>query len=383
MAEPEMRRSARPDKAELNTSEALEAAALERAVDIDLVVPETGEVVAVKNGRMVLPGEVTAVGLALPETLTFEEWSGIGSALQGVNRSLMWWIGDWLRYGERRWGDTYTQAVEQTGKAYDSLRAAKAVAERIQFDRRRSTLSFSHHAEVAFLPREIADSLLDIASERRLSTRELRAEVSRAKAASAIGTVRAGEGTCTVDDLHRLIASGARFGTIYADPPWLYDNQGTRAATGNHYGGMTVDELCNLPMQELAADDAHLHLWTTNGFIFDCPRIFAAWGFEYRSSFVWVKPQIGIGNYWRNSHEFLLTAIRGDAKRFADKSLKSWLECERSRHSEKPEQVRVMLERASPGPYLELFGRSPARNWTVWGNQIERGLLFRDVREVA
>jgi N6-adenosine-specific RNA methylase IME4 len=189
--------------------------------------------------------------------------------------------------------------------------------------------------------------------------------------------------TGKVADLHALAGSGRKYGTIYADPPWLYDNQGTRAATGNHYDGMTVDELCALPVRELAAEDAHLHLWTTNAFLFDCPQIFEAWGFTFKSSFVWVKPQIGIGNYWRNAHEFLLTAVRGDATRFNDKSLRSWLECDRGAHSTKPEQVRSFIERASPGPYLELFGRRVADGWDVWGNEIERSIFEHSVKEVA
>ena len=85
---------------------------------------------------------------------------------------------------------------------------------------------------------------------------------------------------------------------------------------------------------------------------------------------------MGIGNYWRNSHEILLTAIRGDAKRFNDHSIMSWLECDRSRHSEKPFIIRDYIRRASPGPYLEMFARTPAEGWTCWGNEIERGLLF-------
>ena len=207
------------------------------------------------------------------------------------------------------------------------------------------------------------------------------AGLSRAQVLADIAALTRGDHqpsgeTCTTSDLHKLIERGARFGAIYADPPWVYDNQGTRAATGNHYGGLTVDELCALPVRELAAPDAHLHLWTTNAFLFDCPRIFDAWGFEFRSSFVWVKPQMGIGNYWRNSHEFLLTAIRGNAKRFSDRTLKSWLDCDRSRHSEKPFIVRDYIRRASPGPYLEMFARTPAEGWTVWGNEIDRGLLF-------
>ena len=106
-----------------------------------------------------------------------------------------------------------------------------------------------------------------------------------------------------VADLWALVERGITFGTIYADPPWLYDNQATRAATANHYDGMTVDELALLPVGRLAAKDAHLHLWTTNGFLFDCPRLFDAWGFTFKTSFVWVKTPYGTGNYWRSTPE--------------------------------------------------------------------------------
>lgn len=179
-----------------------------------------------------------------------------------------------------------------------------------------------------------------------------------------------------LDDAGRCVAgldelSGDKFGCIYADPPWKYGNQGTRASTDNHYDTMTIDQLCEMPVSELAADDAHLHLWTTNAFLFDAQRVMDAWGFEYRSVFVWVKPQMGIGNYWRVSHEFMLLGIRGDAKRFNDRSLKSWAEFNRRRHSAKPDEIRAMVERASSGPYLEMFGRRAVRGWTVFGNQID------------
>ncbi len=176
-----------------------------------------------------------------------------------------------------------------------------------------------------------------------------------------------------IDDLWDEARTGRKYRTIYADPPWLYDNQVSRAAASNHYNGMSIDELCALPIRDLAAHDAHLHLWTTNAFLFECPKIFEAWGFEFRSSFTWVKTQIGLGNYWRNSHEMLLTAIRGDARRFNDKSLKSWIEVRRRRHSEKPEQVRRLIERAGHGPRLELFARRTAPGWTVFGDQIDIG----------
>lgn len=192
--------------------------------------------------------------------------------------------------------------------------------------------------------------------------------------------------TCTVDDLNALAASDKKFGCIYLDPPWRYDNQGTRAATGDHYkageendkAGMTVEQIMALPVSELAADDAHLHLWTTNAFLFECPRLFDAWGFEFKSTFIWCKPTIGTGNYWRNAHEILLTAVRGDAKSFQDKSMRSWIECGRGRHSAKPEKVRENLMKASKGPYIELFARSQADGWTVWGNEIEANLFHNE-----
>jgi N6-adenosine-specific RNA methylase IME4 len=182
-------------------------------------------------------------------------------------------------------------------------------------------------------------------------------------------------------DLQALVAGGHKFGCIYADPPWKYGNQATRASTDNHYPTMDLDAIAALPISDLAADDAHLHLWTTNGFLFESKAILDAWGFEFRSTFIWCKPQMGIGNYWRNSHEILLTAIRGDAKRFNDRSLKSWETFDRGAHSAKPEKVREYIERASPRPRLELFGRRLADGWTVWGNQVSRTMF--DQEEVA
>ena len=88
------------------------------------------------------------------------------------------------------------------------------------------------------------------------------------------------------------------------------------------------------------------------------------------SSFVWVKRQLGLGNYWRISHEFLLLGVRGRLP-FRDGSLKSWMEADRTRHSAKPDEIRQMIEQASPGPFLELFGRRTVPGWTVFGNQVK------------
>ncbi len=319
-------------------------------------------------------GAVTATSWQLPDGMSEEEWGAAGAVLGQVERSATWWIGDWWAYG-KPWDRARTELVKSEnwdGPDYGTCRNAATVAAAFELSRRRDSLSFKHHTEVAGLSATDADRLLDVAEAQEWSTRQLRAEVSKLR--SRVGAVPSDE-TCTTQDIHTLLDAGKRFGCIYADPPWLYDNQGTRSASGKNYEGLTVAELCDLPIRQLASDAAHLHLWTTNAFIFEAPKIFAAWGFEFRSSFVWVKSKIGIGNYWRNAHEFLLTAVRGDAKHFNDHSLISWIEVDRGRHSGKPEQVRSMLEKASPGPYLELFGRLPANGWTVWGNEIERNLF--------
>lgn len=227
-----------------------------------------------------------------------------------------------------------------------------------------------HEAEVKALLPQSLERLAE------LSVLQLYADLRKFFRQSAVAEVSEAD-TCSVEDLAQLASAGKTFGCIYADPPWRYENQVTRAAVSNHYRDMSVDEICELPVKDLAARDAHLHLWTTNAFLFEAPRIFDAWGFEFRSSFIWVKPSVGIGNYWRNSHEILLTAVRGDANHFNDHTLRSWVECSRSQHSAKPEQVRTMLQYASPGPYLELFARRPTEGWTAWGNAIKQNTFWQ------
>jgi N6-adenosine-specific RNA methylase IME4 len=182
--------------------------------------------------------------------------------------------------------------------------------------------------------------------------------------------------TRAILDLQTLIDAGEKFGTIYADPPWPYSNQATRSATDNFYSTMTLENIATLPVAELTADKAHLHLWTTNGFLFESRAILEAWGFTYKSCFVWVKPQMGIGNYWRVSHEFMLLGVKGGLV-FADHAQKSWLRHDRIGHSKKPGVVRQIIEKASPGPYLEMFGREIVEGWTVYGNQVKPSLLTK------
>ena len=113
-----------------------------------------------------------------------------------------------------------------------------------------------------------------------------------------------------VRDLSELINEGGQYGCLYADPPWPYQNQGTRGATSNHYRSMSLEEIAALPVDRLAAEAAHLHLWTTNAFAREALDLIVGWGFVPKSCLVWVKPQMGMGDYWRVAHEFLVLGVR-------------------------------------------------------------------------
>ena len=177
-------------------------------------------------------------------------------------------------------------------------------------------------------------------------------------------------------DLSSLIEDGFRFQTVLADPPWRYQNTASRAAAENHYQTLDLNAICQEPVSQLTEEHAHLHLWTTNAFLEPAFSVMRSWGFEFKSCLVWIKPVIGLGNYWRVSHEFLLFGVKGRLG-FRRNDLPSWLIAPRTKHSRKPFQFRELIEAVSPGPYLELYGREeqPNTGWTVYGNEVERKLF--------
>lgn len=167
-----------------------------------------------------------------------------------------------------------------------------------------------------------------------------------------------------------------RYPVIYADPPWRYENPpmgGGNRSIENHYPTMTLDEICALPVSEVAADDAILYLWVTAPKLIECFEVIKAWGFEYRTNMVWDKMKIGMGYYARNQHELLLICKRGDMPPPAPgQQPPSVIRVERGEHSVKPAEFYEIIERNYPGiGKIELFCRSPREGWDAWGNQAE------------
>jgi N6-adenosine-specific RNA methylase IME4 len=127
---------------------------------------------------------------------------------------------------------------------------------------------------------------------------------------------------------------------------------------------MSLHDLAALPVNDLAAEQAHLHLWAPSAYLFDAKAVLEGWGFAYRSTFVWVNPQPGEGTYWRESHTLLLLGVRGRAP-FRE-AMRSWVEVPAEPGGSKPHVIREMIERVSPAPYLELFGEQAVPGWAVW-----------------
>ena len=159
------------------------------------------------------------------------------------------------------------------------------------------------------------------------------------------------------------------FATILVDPPWPLQSG------EKHYRTMSLARIKALPVGSLAARDAHVWLWTTNALLPKAYEVAEAWGFTVRSPLTWVKFRLGLGGRYqlRNATEQLLFCTRGKAP-LGSRSQPTWFNAPVTEHSRKPAEQFAIIERVSPGPYLELFARRrPESNqpWAVWGDQVD------------
>jgi N6-adenosine-specific RNA methylase IME4 len=192
--------------------------------------------------------------------------------------------------------------------------------------------------------------------------------VEKITEAAILKAVRAASNTPS-DSFDAPALPDGQFRTIVADPPWRYGNTRTRGAAEDHYPTMTIDELCALDVRSRAADQAHLYLWVTNNFLLEGFQVMDAWGFDYKTCLTWVKPQMGMGNYFRGSTEHILFGVRGGLATLR-KNQMNWFQAPRGRHSAKPESFYEVVETCSPGPYFEMFARrARLGDWHYWGNE--------------
>ena len=159
------------------------------------------------------------------------------------------------------------------------------------------------------------------------------------------------------------------YNTLIIDPPWEIQQRGNYGAE-RKYPLLPLDRIKAMPIKDLAGDNAHCWLWCTASSLRYGYEVLEAWGFTPRSIFVWIKPRYTLGVYLRNQAEFALLSTRGKAP-VRCKSQPNVGYFPLLEHSHKPEEFHKIVERVSPGPYLELFARREFPGWDVWGNEVK------------
>lgn len=166
---------------------------------------------------------------------------------------------------------------------------------------------------------------------------------------------------------------------IYADPPWDYQQCRLSGSAKKHYPTMRIEELCALPVADIADRDCALFLWATFPQLPEALRLIKAWGFVYKTvAFVWLKQNrkaltwfYGLGFWTRSNAEICLLATKGHPKR-QSAGIHQLVISPVERHSKKPDEVREkIVELMGDVPRIELFARQQTPGWDVWGNEVE------------
>lgn len=321
----------------------------------------------------------TFVGTEIIRKSTKDEWINYGEILKRVEEAKQWAIGDWLCDGKKHYGDeVYKKAEKILGIEYNSLAQQKRISKLFEISTRLLNCSWTHHREVVSLKKiiekkdgklklskepdkEKMQEFLKKAEKNNLSVRELGELVKQYKRQQ--------------DEKIRLANAPEKYSIFYADPPWKYGDElieGYGAAV-HHYPPMSIQELCELPIKAKAFDNATLFMWVTSPILDECYEVIQAWGFEYKTSFVWDKVKHNYGHYNSVRHELLLVCTKGSYLPESSELVDSVISIERTdEHSEKPEYFRMLIERMYPNSKkIELFGRKKYPGWDTFGDEYE------------
>jgi N6-adenosine-specific RNA methylase IME4 len=253
-------------------------------------------------------------------------------------------------------------------------KVSRATVERAaQFARAVDTIAANVGEEVRekILSREAPLTAKDVQKVARLEPEKQKAIIEKVLSGEAKSVVDARR-LVKKEMVKEVAPPSGKYRVIYADPPWSYGNKlvDGYGAAENHYPTMTIEELCALPVKDLAEDNAVLFLWVTSPLLEECFKVIRAWGFKYKASFVWDKLRKNFGYYNGVRHEFLLVCTRGSCTPDVPKLFDSVQSIKRTEHSRKPEEFRQIIDTLYPhGKRIELFARRPAPGWEVWGNE--------------
>lgn len=178
-----------------------------------------------------------------------------------------------------------------------------------------------------------------------------------------------------------------KYQIIYADPPWTYEKTGgttnSRGMAKQFYQTMSIEDICNLPIGEIADENSALLLWATYPKLPTALKVIESWGFQYFGlGFEWIKKTkngkdfFGMGYWTRANSEPLLLAFKGKLKPLRH-DIRQIVEAEKEEHSKKPDIFKEkIIQLIGDLPRIELFARQKTEGWDVWGNEVESDIII-------
>ena len=169
-----------------------------------------------------------------------------------------------------------------------------------------------------------------------------------------------------------------KYNIIYADPPWRYKDRGCNGNADSHYETIRLENICALPVENIADRDCVLFMWVTYPMLKEGLQVINSWGFKYKTiGFQWIKQNrsgkgyfFGLGRWTRGNTECCLIATKGKPKR-QNNAVSQLIFSPLERHSKKPDIVREkIVGLIGDLPRIELFARQETEGWDCWGNEV-------------
>lgn len=296
-----------------------------------------------------LPGfSLEARAVVVTGRPTIEEWTAAMQLAVAAERASPYWIGDLMAYAEGRedYKKKLDHAIGLTGASYQTIVNLAYISRHVEEPERQIAPSISHAAEVAPLARPDQTKWLNKANREGWTRQELRQNIKQAKRQKVI------DGQATMTGMFRV---------IYAAPDW---------------DGVTIADLCKVPVRAHSAPDAVLFLWVPASILLENPgprEVIEGWDFTYRTNYVWDQVRGTLGKYSFVTHQHLIVATRGnpDPDAVIDAQKHDSVMTVRKLHdfSGTPSEARALIEHLyTEGRRLEIFGAEAVEGWTVWGD---------------
>ena len=300
-------------------------------------------------------------GLEAIGTPTFEQWTDCGEFIRKSNGAVHFWIGDWLNYGESHYGETYTQAIDETKFDYQTLANDKWISKSLEFSLRGENLEISHAKIIASLPQVEKEFWANKLNNNKITVKDLKDQIA----------------TKRRELLPNPTTPKGKYQTIIIDPPWpvefmQLENRPNQVLMP--YPTMTIEELraWNV-VKDIADENCNLFIWTTHTYLLDTFEILKEWGFKYHVTLTWDKTNGRSLFGFNRRTEFVLFAYKGKITVNQRGTFIDTIFTEKLReHSRKPDIFYDIVREHTPEPRIDIFSREKRDGFDQYGNEEDK-----------